>query len=91
MRSIIPTTFLPGQKDTRKESSIVFTLAIVEILYFDATILVKTKRDKFRYKSYVIPGETLIPGGSVSPWYWICLISSQVRLFCFIKSFKRFQ
>ena len=34
---------------------------------------------KGRYKSYVIPGETLIPGGrgrgSVSPWYWICVIS----------------
>ena len=31
-----------------------------------------------RYKSYAIPGETLIPGGrgSVSPWYWICLISN---------------
>ena len=28
-----------------------------------------------RYKSYIIPGETLIPGarGSVSPWYWIYL------------------
>ena len=29
----------------------------------------------YRYETYLIPGETLIPGGSVSPWYWICLIS----------------
>ena len=28
---------------------------------------------KTRYETYLIPGETLIPGGSVSPWYWICL------------------
>ena len=30
-----------------------------------------------RYETYLIPGKTLIPGGrgSVSPWYWICVIS----------------
>ena len=32
-----------------------------------------------RYETYLIPAQTLIPGGnhgrgSVSPWYWICLI-----------------
>ena len=36
---------------------------------------------KTRYETYLIPGETLIPGGreegSVSPWYWICVISMQ--------------
>ena len=36
---------------------------------------------KLSYETYLIPGETLIPwrkGGSVSPWYWICLISHLV-------------
>ena len=31
--------------------------------------IVATLDTQRRYKSY------LIPGGSVSPWYWICLIS----------------
>ena len=34
-----------------------------------------TRFGQGRYETYLIPGETLIPGGrgSVSPWYWICL------------------
>ena len=27
-------------------------------------------------ETYLIPGETLVPGGSGSPWYWICLVST---------------
>ena len=43
-----------------------------------------------RYKSYVIPGETLIGGGSVSPWYWICLISNLDIPHSFYQSFHSF-
>ena len=41
-----------------------------------------------RYKSYVIPGETLIGGGSVSPWYWICVISKQIEESCRLRCRK---
>ena len=40
--------------------------------FFGKTDIGTLFTNKSRYKSYVIPGETLIPGGrSVSPLYWI--------------------